>query len=196
MEKNKRNFTTKQFRKLVFDFADSLRDIIKAKKEGWVSRELQNHINLAVTEVNGCSLCSYKHTKDALEMGMPDDEIKMFLSGNIQNADDNEAVALMFAQHYAETGGYYSQEAWQRVVVTYGEDKAKGILGNTKAIMFGNAHGIALGSLGSRLKGKPVVSSKLKNELGVVFSILIYLPAALMKSMFMKKKPSLKGYDV
>lgn len=186
MEQNKRTFTVKQFWKLANNAAGAMKDIRAAEKSGIISKELQNHIMLAVTEVNGCALCSYKHSKDALEMGMSEEDIKMFLSGDLKNASEDESVALMFAQHYAEMGGEYSQEAWQRVVDTYGDEKARGIMGNIKAIMFGNAHGIALGSLGSRIKGKPVKNSKLGSELGVVLSVIIFLPAALIKNVLKK----------
>ncbi|WP_256205872.1 carboxymuconolactone decarboxylase family protein [Carnobacterium iners] len=36
-------------------------------------------IMLAVTQVNGCSVCSYTHTKMALEVGMKSEKIKNIL---------------------------------------------------------------------------------------------------------------------
>jgi AhpD family alkylhydroperoxidase len=46
---------------------------------------------LAVTEVNGCEMCSYAHTKMALEAGLSNDEIQQMLAG------DNWAY---FPQHF------------------------------------------------------------------------------------------------
>ena len=76
--------------------------IRKARKKKLVSRAFQKRIMLVVTEVNGCQLCSYWHTREALKSGMPEEEIKNMLSGNLENIPQEEAIALFFAQHYAE----------------------------------------------------------------------------------------------
>src|SRR5690625_6346011 len=78
---------------------------------------------LAVTEVNGCEICSYGHTKYALEQGMSNEEIKSFLTGNPENISSDEMPAIIFAQHYADTKGHPSEEAWNRIVQEYGKDR-------------------------------------------------------------------------
>jgi AhpD family alkylhydroperoxidase len=186
MTANKRIFTTKEFYRIVDNAVNSLKDMRHAQKSGLVSKQLQNHIMLVVTEVNGCALCSYVHTKDALEMGMNAEDIQSILSGSIDHLDAAEAVALFFAQHYAETVGQYSEQSWQRVVDTYGLEKAKGILGVTKVIMMGNAQGIAFGALKNRIKGEPDKKSSLAQELGVLFAIIPFLPIAVTKTLLAK----------
>jgi AhpD family alkylhydroperoxidase len=186
MTTNKRIFTTKEFYRIVDNAVNSLKDMRHAQKSGLVSKQLQNHIMLVVTEVNGCALCSYVHTKDALEMGMNAEDIQSILSGSIDHLDAAEAVALFFAQHYAETVGQYSEQSWQRVVDTYGLEKAKGILGVTKVIMMGNAQGIAFGALKNRIKGEPDKKSSLAQELGVLFAIIPFLPIAVTKTLLAK----------
>ncbi|QRN85908.1 carboxymuconolactone decarboxylase family protein [Clostridia bacterium] len=185
---NKRIFTTGEFYHVVCEAVGGMKDMRQAKRKGLIDHELQNHIMLVVTEVNGCALCSYVHTKDALEMGMSEEDIQAILSGSINHLDPKESVALFFAQHYAETKGQYSSAAWKRVVDTYGLEKAKGILGVTKVIMMGNAQGIAFGTLKNRLKGKPDKKSSLCKELGVIFSTIIFLPVALLKTAFKKQQ--------
>lgn len=49
---------------------------------------------LEVTEVNGCEVCSYAHTKIALEKGLSNKEIQMLLSGNVERVSADEAVAI------------------------------------------------------------------------------------------------------
>lgn len=186
MTANKRIFTTREFYRIVDDAVSSLKDMRHARKSCLVSKQLQNHIMLVVTEVNGCALCSYVHTKDALEMGMTAEDIQSILSGSIDHLDAVESVALFFAQHYAETVGQYSEQSWKRVVDTYGFEKAKGILGVTKVIMMGNAQGIAFGALKNRLKGKPDKKSSLAQELGVLFAIIPFLPIAVTKTLIAK----------
>ncbi len=189
MTANKRIFTTGEFYQIVCDAVSGMKDMRHARKRGLVSKQLQNHIMLVVTEVNGCALCSYVHTKDALEMGMSEEDIQSILSGSIDHLDAEESVALFFAQHYAETLGQYSEKSWQRLVDTYGQEKAQGILGVTKVIMMGNAQGIAFGALKNRLKGEPEKKSSLAQELGVLFAIILFLPIAVLKRHIAKTTP-------
>ena len=90
--------------------------------------------------------------------------------------------AFLFAQHYADRRGYPTEESWDRIVSLYGEDKAKGILGAVRAIMVGNAHGIAISAFISRLKGKSVKTSSLLYELTMMLSIIVYLPLVLIQA--------------
>src|SRR5699024_10206364 len=99
---------------------------------------------LAVTEVNGCEICSYGHTKYALEQGMSNEEIKSFLTGNPENISSDEMPAIIFAQHYVDTKGHPSEEAWNRIVQEYGNGKALGVLGAIRMIMVGNRYDIAI----------------------------------------------------
>ena len=67
-------------------------------------------ISLAVTQVNGCKLCSYAHAKNALKAGMTEEEVEFLLSGGFDNAPKEQLEALLFAQHYAETKGNLDPE--------------------------------------------------------------------------------------
>ncbi len=82
---------------------------------------------LAVTEVNGCALCSYYHTRVSLENGMSAEEIKRMLGGEFADAPEAELSAILFAQHYADTRGKPSKEAWARILDVYGETGAYGV---------------------------------------------------------------------
>ena len=150
----KRMYTIGEF----YIFLQEALRTIKFTKQAKKSKELNNkfieRIMLAVTEVNGCEICSYKHTEVALKQGMSQEDINSLLSGNAESIPEEESVAIFFAQHYADKKGRPSKEAWQRVVDTYGEQNALGILGAIRGIMAGNTHGIAVSALLSRIKGK------------------------------------------
>jgi len=60
--------------------------IKKANKNSDIHRKFIERIMLAVTQVNGCRLCSYAHTKIALENGLEQNEISALLSGDLQAA--------------------------------------------------------------------------------------------------------------
>ena len=49
---------------------------------------------LAVTGVNSCVYCSYRHTKTALERRVNNDEIRDILNGEFGNVPENEQIAL------------------------------------------------------------------------------------------------------
>lgn len=152
----------------------------KCKKNKLLSEEFIERIMLAVTEVNGCEVCSYAHTKIALEQGMDKEEIQQILSGDIQSIPADEAVAIFFAQHYADTRGKPSKDSWQRVVEEYGKEKSLGILGAIRMIMIGNIIGIPISAFASRLKKKPIKNSSLLYELGMMLSIIVFLPVVLI----------------
>lgn len=161
----------------------------KFKKElKLVEKNFESHIMLAVSEVNGCRICSYLHTKQALESGSTEEEIAQFLGGDLSAVDKEEAVALVFAQHYADSSGAYEKEAFDRVLEAYGTERAYGILGNIRLIMMGNAHGITLGFLNDRIRGKRNAESSLLNELIVILSVIVLIPVLLIKNLFARKE--------
>jgi AhpD family alkylhydroperoxidase len=140
---------------------------------------------LAVTEVNGCEVCSYAHTKITLAQGMSDEEIKMHLSGVTEGISDHGMMAIVFAQHYADTRGNPSREAWNRTVEAYGTEKALGILGAIRTIMIGNIYGISISAFRSCLKGKKIEKTNLLYEIKMIMSIIILLPTALIHSFIL-----------
>ena len=169
--------------RLLNDFLSNIGEIRRAKKRGDVSVEFEKHIMLAVTQVNGCRMCSYFHTKEALRLGMPEQEIQSLLSGDLSYVPEEEAVALSFAQHYAEKTGQYDDKAWRRVVDTYGEQRSLSILAYIRAIMAGNAQGNIIGALKSRFRGQPEPNSKFIKEIGVLFCDIFLIPFILVKGL-------------
>jgi AhpD family alkylhydroperoxidase len=178
---NKRIYGIGEFYHFFDDAMASFSIIRKARKNNLVSKAFQKRIMLVVTEVNGCQLCSYWHTKEALRSGMPAEEIKNMLSGSIENVTKEESVALFFAQHYAESAANPDKKAWQRVMDIYGEEKAQAILAFTKVIMMGNVYGIAVSALLNRIIGKPVKKSRFLDELGIVFGVIFFIPILFFK---------------
>lgn len=154
-----------------------------ARKNDLVNQQFMERIMLAVTEVNGCEICSHAHTKMALESGMNAEEIEDMLAGTQGDIPPDEIPAIMFAQHYAEYRGKPSQESWDRVVEIYGEPKALGILAAIRIIMIGNAYGVPWSSFLNRFKGKPDSRSNLLYELGMIISSIVFIPVSLIHSL-------------
>lgn len=113
----------------------SIRNIPKAER---LSPQLSEKVMLAVCGVNQCAKCSYLHTRTALEKGVQKREIQELLEGQYEGIAADELPAILYAQHFAESGGDVSPEARQRVVDAYGEHKVSHLSAYLLAVYFGN----------------------------------------------------------
>lgn len=179
----KKMYSVKEYYNIIRYGLKTIKNFRDAKKSGMISADFESRIMLAVTEVNGCELCTYYHTSEALKNGMTDEDIATMLNGDANQVPADESVAIFFAQHYADLRGKPKRSAWNRLVETYGKEKAYAILGATRAIMFGNVNGIAVGAFKDRVKGKPVEKSSLGYELAIIFGTLVFIPAAFFHNL-------------
>lgn len=90
-----------------------------------VPRPFRERLMLAVTAVYGCRYCSWLHTKEALRSGIEKEEIAALLMGSVNNCPKDEAIALIYAQHWADSDGNPNTEATRRLEQVYGAEKAK-----------------------------------------------------------------------
>ena len=162
----------------------------RSQRKGLISKAFTEKIMLVVTQVNGCRYCSWFHGRLAMKEGISKTEIHTLLGGKFEGADEDEMLALLYAQHYADTAGLPSEESRKKFCETYGREKARAIEASIKAITVGNIYGIAFDGLMRRLKGKKMKGSKLLNELGIVFGSLIMFPVALFHGLFIKNEYS------
>ena len=158
----------------------TVRKMSRARKNKELDSRFTERIMLAVTEVNGCAVCSYAHAKMAIEAGMSNEEIQHMLSGVMADIPAEELPAVMFAQHYAESRGRPSEESWGRLIEIYGLSKAYGILGAIRMIMIGNAYGIPWSSFFNRFAGKPDKRSNILYETGVMLFGTLLMPVAMI----------------
>ncbi|GAH35724.1 unnamed protein product [marine sediment metagenome] len=96
---------------------------------------------LAVTAVEGCRYCSYFHAKQALKSGVTPGEISQLLSGDVDSCPEEEAVAVIYAQHWAESNAHPAPEAVQKLQQTYGSEKVEAIHLMLRMIRLGNLLG-------------------------------------------------------
>lgn len=153
--------------------------IIDNRKNKIVDKDFLKRLELAVTEVNGCAACSYQHTKMALRQGMSNEEISSFLSGEDTFIKPDEAKAIMFAQHFADSKGFPKKYAYDALVKEYGEDQATIILSALQIILAGNMYGIPYSAFQSRLQGQAYKGSSLFYELGMLSGGIACLPIAI-----------------
>jgi len=151
-------------------------DILSAMRNRRVDHAFAEKVMLAVTAVNGCRYCSYGHAKAALASGVSQEEVDLLLSGEVDHVGPEEAPALFFAQHYAESNGHPDPEMVQRLVETYGPEKARDIQAYIRMITMGNLTGNTYDALLSRLRGRPAQESSLGSELATLALLGIGTP--------------------
>lgn len=175
----KKRYSIRELYEVTYDAIRSAPLMRKASTQG-LDKPFIERIMLAVTGVNGCALCAWGHVKIALEAGLGNDEIAQMMHGDLSGTPENELAAVAFAQHYADTKGHPSEASWRRVVTTYGEPLANGILGATRAIMWGNVAGIPASSFLRRLRGKTQPGSSLGYELSMMLATALFMPIAIL----------------
>ena len=85
----------------------------------------RERLMLAVVSVYGCRYCSWAHTRVALRSGVAQEEIASLLTGIVDNCPEDEAVALLYAQHWADSDTCPDPESCRRLEQTYGAEKAE-----------------------------------------------------------------------
>jgi AhpD family alkylhydroperoxidase len=179
----KKLYSVPESYRIYYDGLRTARYMSRARRNKDLEPEFMERIMIAVTGVNDCSICSYAHTKMALEMGMDNKEILKLLSGIIENVPSEEAPGIIFAQHYADSRAHPSREAWERLVDIYGLPKAMGILGAVRMIMVGNVYGIPWGSFFNRFAGKSDKRSSLPYEARMIITCILFTPVVIIHAM-------------
>ncbi|MFA6627848.1 MAG: carboxymuconolactone decarboxylase family protein [Bacilli bacterium] len=151
-----------------------------SKRKKLISNEFIERLMLAVTEVNGCEVCSYAHTKMALQGGFTTQEINAFLSGDPAYIKPEESVGILFAQHYTDYKGYPLPSTVATLQKTYGKQKARIILAAIQTITLGNVIGIPISAFISRCKHHPYQNSSLSYELGMMILGFMFFSPALI----------------
>lgn len=184
----KRKFSLFEMYRAFVLVPSAMRKMIGNKKSKLVDENFVERLQLAVTEVNGCAACSYAHTYMALKIGMSNEEINSFLSGDKTFVKPEEAKALLFAQHFADSRGFPKKDAYDSIIKEYGEKEANIILSAVQIMIVGNMYGIPYSAFQSRLKGKPYKDSSLFYELGMQIAGILCIPIAIvhaiLRSMF------------
>jgi AhpD family alkylhydroperoxidase len=166
-------------------------NLIRNKKTQIISNDFRERLMLAVTEVNGCAICSYAHTKMALEQGMSEQEIHAMLSASNEFVPESESKAIFFAQHYADSLGKPDSEAYQVLLRSYGKKKSTMILSAISLMMYGNICGLPLSAFISRLRGKKYANSTLIYEIVMLLAII---PISLIAAIPALINPVLKRH--
>ncbi|MCF7932972.1 MAG: carboxymuconolactone decarboxylase family protein [Acholeplasmataceae bacterium] len=155
-----------------------------------VSKKTIERLMLAVTEVNGCEVCSFAHTKMALKQGFTKEEIHAMLTASGEFIPKEEAVAIFFAQHYAESKGTPAKESYERFIATYGKKNGRVMRHAIQMMMYANLTGLPISALAARFKKRPYPESSFGYELFMILSTplitILALPHVLLNMLFFR----------
>lgn len=179
----KRKFTIIEYIPIMFKAAYSFILMKMLKRKRLVNKQFKERIMLAVTEVNGCALCSYMHTKMALKTGMSIDEIKQILSGELSDVPDEQVIAVLFAKDFAFNKETIDKEFYNKLIDQYGFLRTKLIIYIVNFITMTNAMGISLDLFKATLTFKHVKKSCILNEILIPLTTLLLFPLFLILSL-------------
>jgi AhpD family alkylhydroperoxidase len=151
----KKSFTPRTFLSGVRRAVWNVPALVRARRAGRVSEQFAEKIMLATTAVNECQYCTRFHRGIAREAGVDSDVIDAILEEDIDSAvDEDERVALLFAQRYAETDEDPGEEAIAEIEAEYGPEMAADVRAYVRAIYFGNLLGNSYDALKYRLSNR------------------------------------------
>ncbi len=174
--KQSRIFSIKEQLKLIHYGAKGFVLLKISRKKRLMNKKLKERIMLAVTEVNGCTMCSFVHTHLALSSGMSREVINEILAGDYKNIPIEDSVAVIFAQHYAFSKEMPSDESIERLVDEYGFKKAELVIAACNMITMTNGMGTSMDYFYNRLRFKRNRSSNLMLEILNPILTMIFFP--------------------
>ena len=106
-----------------------------------ISPAFRERLMLTVTAVYGCRYCSYFHARQGLKSGIDSEEAVALLAGNHERCPPEEAIALLYAQHWAESNAKPDVEATERLERMYDTEIVKAINLTLRMVRVGNLAG-------------------------------------------------------
>jgi len=92
---------------------------------GGLTPALRERLMVAAAAVYGCRFCSWLHTREALGIGVDKEELARLVAGVMEGCPKEYSIAVLYAQHWAESNAHPDPEAVHRLEETYGREKAK-----------------------------------------------------------------------
>lgn len=148
---NKRTYSLKEFLSDISFLTKNIRDVRRVMREKVIPNAFREKLMLAVTSVYGCRYCCWIHSREALRSGVGQEEIARLLSGSVDNCPEEEAIALLYAQHWADSNASPDPEAVKKLEDVYGSEKAEAVNIVLRMIRVGNLWGNTWDHLLSRI---------------------------------------------
>jgi AhpD family alkylhydroperoxidase len=129
----------------------NVRNVRRVMREKRIPSAFRERLMLSVASVYGCRYCYWAHTREALRSGVEQEEIARLLTGSVDNCPEDEAIALLYARHWADSNARPDPETVGRLEEAYGGEKAAMINLVLHMNRLGNLSGNAWDRLLSRI---------------------------------------------
>lgn len=177
-----RTFTLFEHFKLMNKAVCGLRLNQAMKKQRVMTKKRRERIMLAISEVNGCALCSFVHTKLALSAHMELSEIQTLLAGDLQGVPTEDVLAVLFAKDFAANHEVIDPAFYEKLVAYYGVPQSRAIVCASHVITMTTSMGISLALLKNTLTFRHQKGSKIWNELLIPLVTVIGFPVLYVAS--------------
>ena len=134
----------RNFKEFLVDIWFLLRNtaqVFRMLRRGTVSPAFRERLMLAVTAVYRCRYCTWVHTREALRSGLTGEGVMALLSGSVNGCPTDEALAILYAQHWADADANPTPESFKMLVDSYGIEKAQAVNFVLRMIRIGNLTG-------------------------------------------------------
>ena len=148
----RRYYTPRTFLRATLDLLVHGPALLRTLRAGRVSHAWAETIMLAVTGVNRCRYCAYLHTRLALRPGVAEAEIAALLDQSGAAGPAEQQVAVLFAQHYAATGGHPDPGAVHDLIAVYGPQMGEDMRNYVRIIQWANLAGNTVDELADRIR--------------------------------------------
>ena len=130
-----------------------LRDLMDIARGRGIAPAFRERLMLVVTAANRCRYCAHFHGSLAKGAGVSRDEVRQMLEGIVEHCPPQEALALGYAQNWAENDGVADAAIRTQVVQSYPKDLVARIDITLQIIRFGNLVGNTVDAALYRLSG-------------------------------------------
>lgn len=184
MIKHRRTFNLVEHFRLMSKAACGWRMNQIMRQQRVMNKQRRERIMLAISEVNGCALCSFVHTKLALQAHMDIKEIQTLLAGDLVGVPEEDTLAVLFAKDFAANKETIDPAFYAKLSDYYGQSGARAIVCVSHVITMTTSMGISLGLLKDTLTFRHQKGSNVLNELLIPISTILFFPLMLITSFF------------
>jgi AhpD family alkylhydroperoxidase len=138
---NKRTYGIREFFTDIYFLTKNVSGVRRIMMEKQFPSAFRERLMLSVTSIYRCRYCCWAHTREALRSGIEKEEIARLLAGSVDECPEDEAIALLYAQHWADSDARPDPEAVGRMEEAYGAEKAEAINLILRMIRVGNLWG-------------------------------------------------------
>lgn len=180
----KRTLTTDNFLRTIGNFVASGPVLVRAFVRPRISFALREKIYLAVTAINDCRYCQWGHTHWALAHGVPLEEVNQILghqAESLEAGNPTEAVAILFAQHYAEHLDQFDQESINNLRKYYSDAQVNEILAHVRFITCTNLSGNTVDAFLGRFRSPDQPVGMFQFVIGAALAPILFVIIVLAK---------------